>query len=84
MMDEAKELLEVISVTPGKAYFLRIEFSDGVTKEVDLTDLINAALPVFEPLKAMSEFNSVSVNPVGGIQWNCGADLSADYLASLG
>jgi Protein of unknown function (DUF2442) len=76
-------LLEVESVFPEAAFVLRIQFSDGLEKKVDLSALLMNPPEAFLSLKKESEFNKVSVNPVGGIQWNCGADLSADYLRGL-
>lgn len=79
-MQTAKDLLEIVSVEVVENYCLSIVFSDGITKKVDLSLLIKSAPPVFEPLKNINEFKKISVNPIGGISWDCGADLSADYL----
>jgi hypothetical protein len=57
-----------------------ITFNNGHTRKVDLSTLLKNPPPIFSPLRDKNEFKKVSVNPVGGIQWDCGADLSADYL----
>jgi hypothetical protein len=81
-MHIAKDILEVVTVEAVDHYSLELLFNDGTKRTVDLSTLIKSALPVFEPLKSVSEFRNVTVNPVGGVSWNCGADLSADYLRS--
>ncbi|MBV9775290.1 MAG: DUF2442 domain-containing protein, partial [Gemmatimonadetes bacterium] len=45
--------LHVVGVSPLEGYRLRMEFSDGVVKDVDLSGEIHGE--VFEPLRA-SEF----------------------------
>ncbi len=74
------ELIEVESVTVEKDFFLSVTFSNGQKKMVDLSSLLKNPPPVFSALLDKNEFRKVSVNPVGGIQWDCGADLSADFL----
>ena len=74
------ELIEVESVVVEKDFFLTLIFSNGQTKIVDLSALLKNPPPVFSTLRDQNEFKKVSVNPVGGVQWECGADLSAEYL----
>ena len=81
-MITGEALIEVESVSVEKDFVLNIQFSNGQQKKIDLTSLLKNPPPVFADLRDMSEFKKVSVNPVGGIQWECGADLSADYLLS--
>ena len=76
------ELFEVNAVEPKEGHILLVAFSDGQQKTIDLSSLLQSPPPVFIPLQDATEFQKVSVNPVGGIQWECGADLSADYLLS--
>lgn len=76
------ELIEVESVIAEEEHILNIQFSNGQKKKVDLSFLLKNPPPVFAILNDKNEFKKVSVNPVGGIQWDCGADLSADYLLS--
>ncbi len=71
---------EVDFVVAEENHVLKITYSNGQTKMVDLSSLLKNPPPVFSKLKDDKEFKKVSVNAVGGIQWDCGADLSADYL----
>ena len=75
--------LEVVEVAALDDRRLSVRFNDGVTKEVDLTFLVETPPPVFVKLKIEDEFEKVGINPVGGISWSCGADLSAEYLRSI-
>jgi len=79
-MISGAELLEVESVAVERDYVLSITFNNGQKKTVDLSSLLKNPPPVFSALRDNNEFKKVSVNPVGGIQWECGADLSADFL----
>lgn len=79
-MISGAELLEVESVIVEKDFLLSVTFNNGQKKTVDLSNLLKNPPPVFSVLRDKSEFKKVSVNPVGGIQWECGADLSADFL----
>lgn len=81
-MISGDEMIEVESVTTDDNFALFIKFNNGQSKKVDLSELLKTPPPVFKPLKDLEQFKKVSVNPVGGIQWDCGADLSADYLLS--
>ncbi|MGE0632288.1 MAG: DUF2442 domain-containing protein [Pseudobdellovibrionaceae bacterium] len=74
------DLIEVESVFVENNFELNVRFTNGQQKKVDLSPLLKNPPPVFAKLRDKSEFNKVSINPVGGIQWECGADLSAEYL----
>lgn len=79
-MITGEELIEVESVTAEENHVLNVQFNNGQKKKIDLSPLLRNPPPVFASLREISEFKKVSVNPVGGIQWACGADLSAEYL----
>jgi hypothetical protein len=79
-MISGADLIEVESVSVERDFVLAVTFSNGQKKTVDLSNLLKNPPPVFSSLCDQKEFKKVSVNPVGGIQWDCGADLSADYL----
>lgn len=79
-MITAKKYLEVLEVKHLGGYLLEVSFNDGTHKRVNLTPLLQSPPPVFETLKSEESFSKVTVNPVGGIAWECGADLSAEYL----
>ena len=59
---------------------IEVKYSNGTHRQVNLTEFLNAPPPVFTKLKDENEFRKISINPVGGIQWECGADLSAEFL----
>jgi hypothetical protein len=75
-MISGAELIEVDSVFVEKDFVLVVTFNNGQKKTVDLSNLLKNPPPVFSALRNKDEFKQVSINPVGGIQWNCGADLS--------
>ena len=79
-MISGAEFIEVESVFAENDFILEITFTNGQKKKVDLSTLLKNPPPVFTMLQDEMEFKKVSVNPVGGIQWDCGADLSADFL----
>ena len=78
----SKELLEAISVKAISKNELEVEFSNQTKKIINLDFLVQNPPPVFVKLQDESQFRKVTVNMVGGISWDCGADLSADYLFS--
>jgi Protein of unknown function (DUF2442) len=64
----------VTSVEVLGHYRLRLRFSDGSSREVDLTGELRG--PVFEPLADPDYFAQVQVNPeLGTVVWPNGADL---------
>ena len=65
------------------AYQLRVEFSDGTAKTVDLAGELHGE--VFEPLKDPDLFRQVAVNPeTRTIEWPNGADFAPEYLFEIG
>ena len=66
-----------------KAYELRITFSNGVVKEVDLAKELYGQ--VFEPLKDPDLFKRVRGNPeTNTIEWPNGADFAPEFLYEIG
>jgi len=75
--------LHVIRAIYLDDYRLRLDFSDGVTKDVDLKKELHGE--IFEPLKEMSVFKRVRVNlETNTIEWPNGADFAPEYLYELG
>jgi hypothetical protein len=75
--------LHVTNIGDVTPYELRIEFSDGVVKQVDLKDELHGE--VFEPLKDPEFFGRVSVNPeTRTIEWPNGADFAPEFLYEIG
>lgn len=65
----------VVSAEPIRNYELRLEFDDGTQGEIDVTDLVSF-VGVFEPLRNLSVFRQVRVDPdLGTVAWPNGADL---------
>ncbi len=71
-------MTKVTRVEPLPHYSLRVEFSDGVRGEVDLSERLFG--PVFEPLKDEELFSQVAIDEFGAICWPNGADLAPDAL----
>lgn len=60
-------------------FVLRLEFDDGLVREVDLGAELHG--PVFGPLRDPSLFRQVKVDPeLGTIVWPNGADLAPEFL----
>jgi hypothetical protein len=73
-------MIWIRSVTMLEKYQVRLEFSDGVQKVVDLDPLLRG--PIFEPLRADPDlFRTVQVDDeLGTIVWANGADMDPDVL----
>lgn len=68
-------LVQVTTVEVLGHHRLRLRFSDGVVRDVDLTGLSNRG-GIFAPLQDPDYFVLVKVDPEGGtIVWPNGADL---------
>jgi hypothetical protein len=71
--------VRIREVEPLDGYVLRIAFTDGSTRDVDLESELWG--PVFEPLRGPAEFRKVAVDhELGTIVWPNGADLDPDVL----
>jgi hypothetical protein len=61
---------------------LRLTFSDGTTKRVDVRPLLDG--PIFAPLQDPAYFASVSLDPIcGTVVWPNGADFAPEALFEL-
>jgi hypothetical protein len=75
--------LHVLRATLLGAYSLRLEFSDGAVRDVDLAGELHGE--VFEALRDPGLFSQVEVSPeTGTIEWPNGADFAPEFLASVG
>jgi hypothetical protein len=71
--------VRIREVEPLDGYVLRIAFTDGSARDVDLESELWG--PVFEPLRDPAEFRKVAVDhELGTIFWPNGADLDPDVL----
>lgn len=68
------------SVIPLENFQVRLEFSTGEEKVVNLEPLLRG--PIFEPIRQSPEmFRAVTVDPeLGTITWPNGADMDPDVL----
>ena len=72
-------MLRVIEATPLDGYMLRVEFSDGVVREVDCSFLLHGALG--EPLRDPEYFRQVRVDEdLRTVVWPNGLDPSPELL----
>ncbi len=73
-------MIRICAVEPLEAFTVRLEFTDGSEKVVDLKSFLRG--PVFEPLvRDLVRFRSVQVDPdLGTIAWDNGADIDPDVL----
>ena len=75
--------LHVERIAQREGYELRIQFSDGVVKDVDLRGELYGE--VFEPLRDPGFFSQVKVNPeTRTIEWPNGADFAPEFLYDIG
>jgi hypothetical protein len=75
--------LQVTGARSISAYRLRLEFSDGIVKEVDLSGELHGH--VFQPLKDPGFFRQVGVNQeTNTIEWPNGADFAPEFLYEIG
>jgi hypothetical protein len=71
--------IRIETVEPLDGYVLRLGFSDGSTREVDLEPELWGS--VFEPLRDLDVFRQVTVDDqLGTIIWPNGADMDPDVL----
>lgn len=74
------ELIKITRVKPLDDHWLRLWFSDGAIKDVDLDQLL-ARGGVFAPIHDdRSTFEAVKVNQSGTIEWPGEVDLDPDVL----
>jgi hypothetical protein len=75
-------LLHIQSVKPCGNHFLRVGFSDGTEKVVDVLPLLSGE--IFRPLQDPTYFAQVRVDPVcRTVVWPNGADLAPEALYAL-
>jgi hypothetical protein len=75
--------LHVTDVSYINEHRLRVQFSDGVVKDVDLSAELHGE--IFEPLRNQELFKRVKVNPeTNTIEWPNGADFAPEFLYEAG
>ena len=71
---------KVIGVFPGENFSLELQWEDGHRTTLSLASRIQER-DIFWRLRNPRYFRRVSVDPLGGICWPDGEDLSPNYLA---
>ena len=72
----------ITSVIALEPYVVRVVFSDGEVRDVDIEPLL--AGPVFRPLCEREEFDRVGVDEqTGAVAWPSGADLDSDVIYGI-
>ena len=78
--------MDFVKVTSAQVlghYRLRLGFSDGSLRDVDLTGELRG--PVFEPLADPDFFAQVHVDDeLGTVVWPNGADFAPEFLNEIG
>lgn len=78
-MNPAHALPRITSVEPLDGFRLRLAFTDGLVREVNLSDDLWGQMA--EPLQDPDYFRRVSVDPeLGTVVWPNGYDLDPDVL----
>ena len=72
--------VRIHTVEPLKGFRVRLEFTDGTTKELDLQRYLHG--PIFDAIRTDPQmFRSVKVDPrMGTLAWDNGADIDPDVL----
>ena len=73
-------MVRVAAVEPLEAFALRVTFTDGTTRDIDVERFLRG--PVFEPLRQDRRlFEAVAVDTeLGTVVWPNGADIDPDVL----
>jgi len=80
--NSGKPVLHIVNVNVIGPHALKVEFNDGMIKNVDLTPLIHGE--VFEPLRDPKYFKQVRLDPeCKTVTWPNGADLAPEALYEL-
>jgi len=76
----SEEMVRIRSVELLNNYWVRLGFTDGTQKEINLEPYLRG--PIFEPIRNNPDiFRSVKVDPrMGTIIWDNGADIDPDVL----
>ncbi|NJN92942.1 MAG: DUF2442 domain-containing protein [Anaerolineales bacterium] len=79
-MMRSEKIVRIRSVEVLNNYWVRLGFTDGTQKEVNLEPYLRG--PIFEPIRNDPIiFRSVKVDPrMGTIVWDNGADIDPDVL----
>jgi len=71
------QLVDVTEVAVVTDYTVRLTFSDGIVKEIDLTPYLRG--PIFAPVREPEFFRRAHIAD-GAISWPNGADIDTQVL----
>ena len=71
-------MLKPVAVTALPKYKLRVEYTDGVTGEVDLSHLVGKG--VFAAWNDRAAFEAVTIGDHGEFMWSDDIDLCSDAI----
>ena len=71
-------MFKPVKVTPLPGYKIRVQYSDGVEGEVDLSHLVGKG--VFSVWNDPNAFENVRIGPSGEIKWSDEVELCPDSL----
>ena len=75
-------MLHIKSAKHISDFVLWVAFDDGTDGKIDLRNVLKG--PVFEPLKDVTVFSKVAVDPeLETVVWPNGADLAPEFLKDL-
>jgi len=78
------ELVRIADVRPLEGRWVRLWFTNGVVKDVDLREALAGGGVFGEINRRRDSFEQVRVNPASGtIEWPGGVDLDPDVLYGL-
>jgi hypothetical protein len=73
------EIPRLIDARHAGCYRVWLRFSDGLSGEIDLQDMLWG--PMFEPLRDMAVFSHLGVDPeLETLAWENGADIAPESL----
>jgi hypothetical protein len=71
-------MVKLLSIAALPEYRLQLEYSDGVTGEVDLSHLVGKG--VFSVWSDPTKFNAVIIGDHGELKWSDEIDMCADAM----
>lgn len=75
------EMIRAVDVEALQGYVVRVSFSDGAVKEIDLSEDLAKARGVFVPLRDPRIFSEVRINEFSGtVEWPGEVDLDPEVL----
>jgi hypothetical protein len=79
LLSGSNDMKEIARVIPKDNYLLEIEFTDGLTRLVDVKPLLQS--PAFESIRDKEIFSRVEVDDkFGGVEWPNGVDICIDWI----